>query len=38
MILFWPLPMWVFGAAYVAAFLYVGALLWLVPPRSRSRA
>lgn len=39
-IVFWPLPMWVFDAAYFAAFGYVVALYWLVPPRrggSRSR-
>ena len=32
-VLFWPLPLWVFGLAYVAVFLYT---LWLwrwVPPR-----
>jgi len=35
-ILFWPLPLWVFGLAYVAVFLYA---LWLwrwVPPRRPS--
>ena len=30
--IFWPLPVWVFALAYVALFLYVLALLWLVPP------
>ena len=32
-VIFWPLPMWVFNAAYLALFAYVLALLWLVPPR-----
>jgi hypothetical protein len=31
-IIFWPLPMWVFTVLYVAVFLYVIALWWLVPP------
>jgi hypothetical protein len=30
--LFWPLPMWAFGAAYALVFAYVLALLRLVPP------
>ena len=32
-VIFWPLPMWVFTAAYVAVFVYVVALWRLVPPR-----
>lgn len=32
-LVFWPLPIWLFSAAYVALFAYVLALLWLVPPR-----
>ncbi len=32
-LVFWPLPVWVFAAAYVTVLLYVVALLWLVPPR-----
>jgi len=32
-IVFWPLPIWVFAAIYVALFAYVLALIWLVPPR-----
>jgi hypothetical protein len=32
-LIYWPLPIWVFGAAYVVLFLYVIALMWLVPPR-----
>lgn len=32
-IIYWPLPLWVFAALYVAAFLYVLALFRLVPPR-----
>ena len=31
-LIFWPLPMWAFNAVYIALFLYVLALLWLVPP------
>ena len=32
-LLYWPLPLWVFAAAYVAVFLYT-LLLWRwVPPR-----
>jgi len=31
-VIFWPLPPWVFIVIYVALFLYVFALLWLVPP------
>jgi len=32
-LIFWPLPAWVFTAAYVALFAYTGVLLWLAPPR-----
>ena len=31
-LIYWPLPMWVFTAAYMAAFLYVIALWRWVPP------
>ncbi|HUZ11442.1 MAG TPA: DUF2784 domain-containing protein [Caulobacteraceae bacterium] len=34
---FWPLPLWVFEAVYVAIFAYVVALFWLVPPRGWRR-
>ena len=34
-LIYWPLPMWVFTAAYVAVFVYVLALWRLVPPASR---
>ncbi len=33
--IYWPLPMWVFTAAYVAVFAYVVALWWFVRPRWR---
>jgi hypothetical protein len=32
-VIFWPLPAWVFTAAYVALFAYTLALLRLVPPK-----
>lgn len=32
-VIFWPLPMWVFTALYVAVFVYVLALWRWVPPR-----
>lgn len=35
-VIFWPLPMWVFAALYVAVLLYTLALWRLVPP-SRGR-
>jgi hypothetical protein len=35
--IFWPLPLWAFSAAYVAIFVYVVALLWIVPPRRWER-
>jgi hypothetical protein len=31
-LIYWPLPMWVFTAAYAAVFVYVLALWKLVPP------
>ena len=34
-LIYWPLPMWVFTAAYVAVLAYVLALWKLVPPRRR---
>ncbi|HEV2363272.1 MAG TPA: DUF2784 domain-containing protein [Caulobacteraceae bacterium] len=34
-LVFWPLPAWAFTAAYLAIFLYVLALFFLVPPRWR---
>ena len=34
-LIYWPLPMWVFTAAYVAVFLYVAALWWFVRPTRR---
>jgi len=30
-LVFWPIPFWVFEAAYVALFAFVIALLWLIP-------
>ena len=30
-LVYWPIPFWVFEAAYVALFAFVIALLWLVP-------
>ena len=35
-LIYWPLPIWVFAAGYVALFLYVIALMRLVPPRAVS--
>ncbi|HSV04178.1 MAG TPA: DUF2784 domain-containing protein [Phenylobacterium sp.] len=37
-VIYWPLPMWVFTAAYVAIFAYTAALWRWVPPRRRARA
>lgn len=31
-LIYWPLPLWVFALFYVAIFLYVLVLWWLVPP------
>jgi hypothetical protein len=36
-LIFWPLPAWVFTAAYAALFVYTLALLRLAPPRPRLR-
>jgi hypothetical protein len=30
--IYWPLPLWVFALLYAAAFAWVLALLWIVPP------
>jgi hypothetical protein len=35
-VIFWPLPMWVFTALYVAVFAYVVALWWWVRPNRSS--
>jgi len=32
-LVYWPLPLWVFAAAYVLVFAYVLALWLLLPPR-----
>jgi hypothetical protein len=37
-VVYWPLPIWVFAAAYVALAAYVVALLWIVPVRRRGGA
>ncbi|MFL5297385.1 MAG: DUF2784 domain-containing protein [Phenylobacterium sp.] len=34
-IIYWPLPIWVFGAIYLVLFATVVALWWAVPPRRR---
>ena len=31
-VIFWPLPLWVFAAAYIVLLLYVLALWWLILP------
>lgn len=36
-LIFWPLPMWVFNTVYIALFVYVLALFWLVPPAKAAR-
>ena len=36
-LIYWPLPMWAFTAAYVALFVYVLALWRFVPPRPSRR-
>ncbi|HLK25894.1 MAG TPA: DUF2784 domain-containing protein [Caulobacteraceae bacterium] len=36
-VLFWPLPAWVFTLVYAMVFAYVVALLWLVPIGSTVR-
>lgn len=37
-LIYWPLPMWVFTAAYAAVFVYALALWKLVPPVGRRPA
>lgn len=37
-LIYWPLPMWAFTAAYLAALVYVLALWRLVPPGRRRAA
>jgi hypothetical protein len=34
-LIYWPLPMWVFTALYLAVFAYVVALWWWVRPETR---
>lgn len=34
-LIYWPLPMWVFTAAYLAVLAYVVTLWWLVRPQRR---
>lgn len=34
-VIYWPLPMWVFTALYLAVFAYVAALWWWVRPEGR---
>ena len=34
-LIYWPLPMWVFTAMYLALFAWVAALWWIVPPSRR---
>ena len=36
-LIYWPLPIWVFTAAYIAVFAYVLAMWRLVPPRPSRR-
>jgi len=36
-VIYWPLPLWVFAALYVATFATVLALFWLVPIRPTKR-
>lgn len=36
-LVYWPLPLWVFAAAYVMLFVYVLALWRFVPPTGRRR-
>lgn len=35
-LVYWPLPMWVFTALYVAVLAYVVGLWWWVPPQRRA--
>lgn len=34
-LIYWPLPMWAFTAAYLAVLVYAVALWWWVPPARR---
>jgi Protein of Unknown function (DUF2784) len=36
-VIYWPLPIWVFSAGYLAVFVYVLVLWRIVPPRVPSR-
>lgn len=36
-VIYWPLPIWAFTAAYLAVFAYVLALWWWVRPVARPR-
>lgn len=36
-LIYWPLPIWMFTAAYLVIFAYVAALWFVVPPRARRR-
>lgn len=36
-VIYWPLPIWAFSAAYLAVFAYVLALWWWVRPVGRPR-
>ena len=36
-LIYWPLPIWAFTAAYVAVFAYVLALWWWAPPMPSRR-
>ena len=35
-VIYWPLPIWAFAAAYIALFAAVVALWWIVPPNLRN--
>lgn len=35
-VIYWPLPLWVFAVLYAAAFAFVLALLWAVPPAQQA--
>ena len=37
-VIYWPLPIWVFGAIYLAMFAAVVALWWRVPVARRSQS
>lgn len=37
-LIYWPLPAWVFTAAYGLVFVYVAALFWWAPVAPRGRA